>query len=231
MTDKIKQWPSKTLSLAGRLELITSVLQGVEAYRLQEGGLGIRNLKAWNSALHAKILWNIHSKKDSLWIRWIHSEFIGNGSIWEWTAHKKRDSMLIKKLLSIRDEMLGRCTRDEIIALWSKWFEGKGVHEAYDWFRPRGGLSTRDRLHYMENLDSTCQICRREEESVDHLFFKCLKSWAVWGKIMLWLGIARRSTTIRSVIKWAGRHIRGSQIVQMAKRIALMASVAIIWRT
>ncbi|XP_042039609.1 uncharacterized protein LOC121785289 [Salvia splendens] len=30
-----------------------------------EGGLGIRNLKAWNSALHTKTLWNIHSKKDS----------------------------------------------------------------------------------------------------------------------------------------------------------------------
>ncbi|XP_042059619.1 uncharacterized protein LOC121804145 [Salvia splendens] len=173
--------------------------------------------------------------------------------------HKKSDSMLIKKLLSIRDEMLDRCTRDEITTLWSSWFEGKGVHEPYEWFRPRGErrfwakyvwkdyvppkysfitwlalqgcLSTRDRLHFLENLDPACQLCRWEEESADHLFFKRPKTWAVWGKIMLWLGIARRSTTIRSVIKWAGRQIRGSYIVQMAKRIALMASVAIIWRT
>ncbi|XP_042041211.1 uncharacterized protein LOC121786644 [Salvia splendens] len=269
LSDKIKKWPSKTLSFVGRLELITSVVKGVEAYWLQAfpipwtiiekligiartflwgkkygqvawddvckpkkvGGLGVRNLKAWNSALHAKTLWSIHSKKDSLWIRWIHAEYIRNNSIWDWTVHKKNDSMLIKKLLSIRDEMLDRCTRDEITALWSTWFAGKGVHEAYEWFRPRGRLYTRNHLHFLENLDPTCQLCRWEEEPADHLFFKCPKTWAVWGKIMPWLGIARRLTTIRSVIKWARRQIRGSQIVQMAIRIALMASVAIIWRT
>ena len=75
------------------------------------------------------------------------------------------------------------------------------------------------------------EVDHRKEELVDHLFFKCSKTWAVRRKIMLWLGIARRSTTIRSVIKWAGRQIQGSQIVQMAKRITLMATVVIIWRT
>ncbi|XP_042030044.1 uncharacterized protein LOC121776975 [Salvia splendens] len=112
----------------------------------KEAGLGIKNLNAWNSALHAKILWNIHSQKDSLWIRWIHAD----DSIWEWTAHKKNDSMLIKKLLSIRDEMLDRCIRDETTTLWSTWFAEKRVHEAYEWFRPRalptGGVISRPSL-------------------------------------------------------------------------------------
>ncbi|GKD95503.1 RNA-directed DNA polymerase, eukaryota, reverse transcriptase zinc-binding domain protein [Tanacetum coccineum] len=33
------------------------------------GGLGIRNLESWNVALLAKLLWNIASKKDTLWVK------------------------------------------------------------------------------------------------------------------------------------------------------------------
>lgn len=36
-----------------------------------EGGLGFRDLKAWNEAILAKKLWNICAKKDSLWIKWV----------------------------------------------------------------------------------------------------------------------------------------------------------------
>lgn len=33
-----------------------------------EGGLGIFEIRSWNSALLAKHLWNIHRKKDTLWV-------------------------------------------------------------------------------------------------------------------------------------------------------------------
>ena len=41
-----------------------------------EGGLGIRNPKAWNKALLSKTLWDIHSKKDSLWVHWVHQIYL-----------------------------------------------------------------------------------------------------------------------------------------------------------
>ncbi|KAL1569950.1 hypothetical protein AAHA92_01362 [Salvia divinorum] len=157
-----------------------------------------------------------------------------------------------------QDEMLEKGSREDAISLWRKWFSSKGTQEAYDWFRPReerrfwakyvwkdfvppkysfttwlairGRLSTKDRLVFVDDLDTTCQLCGRQDESVDHLFFKCPKTWGVWGKILEWLGIARRSVTIKSVIKWAGRQSRGSVIVQTAKRIALMAAVSLIWK-
>lgn len=65
----IKAWTSHSLSYAGRLELIKSVVQGVSCYWLsifpipaivswrqvclpkEEGGLGLRDLCAWNRAL------------------------------------------------------------------------------------------------------------------------------------------------------------------------------------
>lgn len=34
-----------------------------------EGGLGLRYLRTWNKALLAKTLWNIHVKKDILWVK------------------------------------------------------------------------------------------------------------------------------------------------------------------
>lgn len=105
-------WKGTSLSYAGRVELIRSVLQGVQCFWLaifplpatvrsiicrlccrflwgskaapvawsdiclpkQEGGLNLRDLKAWNSALLVKSLWNICAMKNSLWIQWIHHQ-------------------------------------------------------------------------------------------------------------------------------------------------------------
>ena len=105
---QLTSWPKHTLSYAGKLELVKTVLQGVECFWLsilpipngvidklyaicrsfvwstkhppiswaslskEEGGYGVRDLHAWNSALLCRALWNIQRKKDSLWVRWIH---------------------------------------------------------------------------------------------------------------------------------------------------------------
>ena len=37
-----------------------------------EGGLGIRSLEEWNTALISKHIWNLISGKNSLWVRWVH---------------------------------------------------------------------------------------------------------------------------------------------------------------
>ncbi|GJZ09506.1 RNA-directed DNA polymerase, eukaryota, reverse transcriptase zinc-binding domain protein [Tanacetum coccineum] len=43
------------------------------------GGLGIKSLHTWNVSLMAKHIWNIVSKKDSLWVKWVNSYRVGNG--------------------------------------------------------------------------------------------------------------------------------------------------------
>ncbi|XP_022895208.1 uncharacterized protein LOC111409387 [Olea europaea var. sylvestris] len=67
-----------------------------------EGGLGLKDLKTWNLVLLAKFLWNIHKKKDTLWIRWVHHAYLNGTCIWE-VRPKKDHSPLFKKLLEIRD--------------------------------------------------------------------------------------------------------------------------------
>lgn len=217
------KWYGKNLSFAGRVELITSVLQGIDCYWLQvfplpsnvidrissisrnflwgasrapvawkdccmpkeEGGLGFRNLSAWNKALLSKTLWNIHSKAESLWIKWIHSEFIKQNNLWS-VIVKTKDPPLIKAIMSIRDSLLSNALSDDAAQLLQRWFNNKGTSLAYEWFRPkaekrlwpkfvwksfippkypittrqamRGRLYTRERLSFA-NVDLVCPLC------------------------------------------------------------------------
>ena len=49
----------------------------------EEGGLDLRDSRCWNQALLSKILWNIHAKADTLWVKWLNSVYLRNQSVWE----------------------------------------------------------------------------------------------------------------------------------------------------
>lgn len=150
MADLIKGWNAKSLSLAGRLELIHAVLQGITNFWLaifpmpsavlkriialcrnflwgksnsnrskslidwrvvcspkKEEGLCIFSLIEWNLALLAGSLWDIHSKKDSLWLKWVHNVYLKGESIWRFKP-TPRDSPWIKCICRIRDIIVSR---------------------------------------------------------------------------------------------------------------------------
>lgn len=48
----------------------------------QEGGLRVKNLYFWNKALVTKHIWNICEKKDSLWIKLLHSVILKGRPFW-----------------------------------------------------------------------------------------------------------------------------------------------------
>lgn len=291
----IKRWSNSNLSMAGKIELARSVLQGVECYWIQtlplpvtiidrinalirrfvwgssacpvawkdickpktEGGLDLRDLAAWNKALLAKTLWNIHAKEDSLWIRWVHSEFIKDRDLWSITPNHC-DSPTFKNILGIRDILLAGCNNDKytVIRMLEDWKASKFSTAAYEHFRPkgekkfwhkaiwksfvpprfsfttwlalRGRLKTVDRIKHITVCKSCC-LCNSAPESHEHLFFKCGATIAVWDKIRMWLKLSRRMTTIPSAIKHFHRSRRGSPIVQKAKLVALTATVNILW--
>ncbi|GJY29596.1 RNA-directed DNA polymerase, eukaryota, reverse transcriptase zinc-binding domain protein [Tanacetum coccineum] len=112
---RINDWKNKSLSAAGRLQLIRSVLSSMHVYWASvfilptrilldieqlmrgflwshgdmkkgkakvswevvclskiEGGLGVRRLDLFNKALMVPHIWNLISRKESLWVKWIH---------------------------------------------------------------------------------------------------------------------------------------------------------------
>nr|GEW62708.1 hypothetical protein [Tanacetum cinerariifolium] len=115
LRSRINDWKNKSLSAAGRLQLVRSVLGSVHIYWASvfilpnqiildiehlmrgflwchgdmsrgkakvsweivcllknEGGLGIRRLDTFNKALMVPHIWNLLSRKDSLWVKWIN---------------------------------------------------------------------------------------------------------------------------------------------------------------
>lgn len=294
IAERINSWPRHSLSQAGKIELIRTVLQGVECFwmsilplpaniihdiyslcrkfvwptkhppiawntlckPIDDGGMGVKNLVAWNNALIAKTLWKIHMKEDSLWIKWVSHSHCNFGNIWNWQWHKE-ESPLIKQLLRIRDDMVTRQgSIDGATALLESWFSnGKGLGKAYEffigavgrwpwkpiiwkscilpkhrfilWMVAHGKLMTRDRQSYVE--DKECVLCKRANESVDHLFFKCKVATELWNTIREWLGMEKIMGTVGAVLRAFRGVYRGSNMLSKTRIVALAASVYQIW--
>ncbi|MFS7909488.1 putative RNA-directed DNA polymerase [Helianthus anomalus] len=144
---KILSWKNKSLSFAGRLQLISSVLNSLQVYwssvfilptsvskeiekimrgflwchgelkrgkakvkwkdvcmPMLHGGLGLKLLRTWNQALISKHTWNIISRKDSLWVKWVYTYRLNNGNFWE--VNRKMDTCWSwRKILEFRDSL------------------------------------------------------------------------------------------------------------------------------
>jgi len=49
------------------------------------GGLGLKDLAAWNAAIKAKLDWAVAKKKDLLWVKWVHGRYLRSKTWWEYT--------------------------------------------------------------------------------------------------------------------------------------------------
>ncbi|KAJ8423642.1 hypothetical protein Cgig2_006673 [Carnegiea gigantea] len=48
------------------------------------GGLGITDFYAWNKATIVKLIWVVVTKKDILWVKWIHGCYLKNKNWWDY---------------------------------------------------------------------------------------------------------------------------------------------------
>ncbi|GKC98855.1 RNA-directed DNA polymerase, eukaryota, reverse transcriptase zinc-binding domain protein [Tanacetum coccineum] len=86
-----------------------------------QGGLGLKNLGVWNEVLMIKHLWNVASKKDTLWVKWIYTEKLKGRSIWEIDCDNK-GTVGWRNILSLRDKVRKhvwwKCGNGESINVW-----------------------------------------------------------------------------------------------------------------
>ncbi|XP_075508006.1 uncharacterized protein LOC142544859 isoform X2 [Primulina tabacum] len=221
-----------------------------------DGGLGLKNLRAWNLALIAKTLWKIHLKKDNLWIKWINHIYSNFGDVWNWKWHKD-ESPLIKHIISIRDTLLQRLgSATNASATLHCWFaEDKGMSRAYDWFANSKGnwpwkplltrsfilpkhriilwlvahakLLTRDRLPFVD--DKPRVLCNTVNESTQHLFFSCHYSASVWNEVRDWLGMWKMMGSPSAVLKAFQNCYRGNSTLSRMRITALASTVYFLW--
>ncbi|GJU56847.1 putative reverse transcriptase domain, reverse transcriptase zinc-binding domain protein [Tanacetum coccineum] len=124
---RISDWENKSLSLAGRAQLIRWCSLMLELEQLmrgflwcqgdmrkgkakvawevvclpkKEGGLGIRRLEVFNKALITSHIWSLLLHKESLWVKWIHTYKLNGRSFWEIPLRGKM-SLGWRKILQI----------------------------------------------------------------------------------------------------------------------------------
>lgn len=53
-----------------------------------QGGLNIQNNLLWNEAPVSKHVWNVASKKDNLWVKWVNGVYLKGYDIWNHSPMK-----------------------------------------------------------------------------------------------------------------------------------------------
>lgn len=73
-------------------------------YAKEEGGLGLRNLEAWNMACALKMIWFIFFVKHSIWSSWFRDEILKGNIEKFWIINtRQKHSWLVNKLLEARE--------------------------------------------------------------------------------------------------------------------------------
>ncbi|KAJ6308766.1 hypothetical protein OIU76_018368 [Salix suchowensis] len=99
------------------------------------------------------------------------------------------------------------------------------------WLATKGRLRTKDRLPRIVENDSICNLCRREGESHDHLFFNCGYSKKVWELISTKAQIAWPMLPWQDLLTWLEQRTtaRGN-FLQWISYLALSSTIYHLWR-
>ncbi|KAK1280639.1 hypothetical protein QJS04_geneDACA014229 [Acorus gramineus] len=191
---RVQSWTGKTPSIAGRMELIRSVLCSFHIYwsttfilpqktiketeklirtflwqgcsptkklhhlnwltvckPFDEGGLGIRRLKDWNTGAQGVRFWDLASNNTSLWSTWVKRRYIKTSNIWSHTPPMSSTNAW-KRIMHTKTWITG-FVRYVI-------FEGKSINVWYDpWLNGKGLRAAlgRDLLPLSTNLSVLIQ--------------------------------------------------------------------------
>lgn len=212
------------------------------------GGTGIKHLYLWNVALMGKLVWEVENKKDVLWIKWIYARYLKNTS-WKDFTPPLDSCWYLKKICSVKEKMKARLynaqegyagkysvqgaylqmfeVREEVS--WHKiiWFNGCIPKHCFIWWLlMRRRLPVRDRLKKFMNIDNECSLCRKENETLEHMFLFCDFTKKVWGCISEWLHF---ECPANSAEEWAfSPHC--SSVPRRARDRMAIAAAAVIYQ-
>jgi len=68
----------------------------------KHGGLGLKDCEAWNKVIITKLVWAIGTKKDVLWVKWVHCRYIKDKDWWDFVPAPD-SSWTWKKICSTKD--------------------------------------------------------------------------------------------------------------------------------
>ncbi|XP_019457667.1 PREDICTED: uncharacterized protein LOC109358055 [Lupinus angustifolius] len=193
----------------------------------------------------AKLLWNLASKPDKLWVRWIHTYYIKGTSNDEYQP-SVNDSWILKAIMKCRTLPKQYWTQSAF-STKSIYMELRGQKQRVPWsklfydnlVRPRAQftlrlgcqqrLPTKTRLRkFRIHTDGKCIFCDHEE-TTDHLFFLCPVSSTIWTYILKWL---KQNHTPRSWVEemtWIICETKGKSNKSRMLKCAITETMYEIW--
>lgn len=99
----------------------------------KEGGLDIRNLKAWNVVAIRETVWHISRLSESFWVWWIHGAYTKGGDQWLFNPHPTA-SWALRKLCKIKEQLLLFLNKDNYV-IKDVYKEFIGTSQSVRWSR------------------------------------------------------------------------------------------------
>ena len=211
----------------------------------KHGGLGFKESHAWNLAMVGKYIWNIATKADNMWVKWIDHVYMKGRDIWTYRASSNA-SWYWNQLCKVKDKLAtGFRNGNWVVNGYSAkvayhWIRGAGLeinwcgwvwnrlnipkHSFLAWIFQWGRLNTRDRLiqHGMQ-VPSLCPLCEQENESHIHVFNDCKYADQVWQSICSLLLIPHPKS--QPIGEW----IKGVQLTGFKRKVMYVHVVSVLY--
>ncbi|XP_074305324.1 uncharacterized protein LOC141640419 [Silene latifolia] len=216
----------------------------------KQGGLGVINCMAWNTALIGKYTWWLACKEDHLWIRWVHHVYMKQQDWFEYIPNMNT-SWTWRQICKVKEKLKpgyeagiwapdGNAYRPDAGYRWLvgehakvEWYPviwnrmNWPKHSFIAWLLVLGRLLTKDRLVRFGVInDGGCELCGEEVETVEHLFFECRYSQMCLTLINDWL---ESDIPVRDCIKWCCRLKHRSLMKTKLIQMVVVALVYQIW--
>ncbi|GAV78421.1 zf-RVT domain-containing protein, partial [Cephalotus follicularis] len=210
-----------------------------------EGGLGIRKVGDCNKAAMLRLIWDLLKSRPSLWVRWSKCEILKNCPLWQ-LERKQALSITWKYLLDLRVQASANLVysigRESSWSLWYEpWFQNTslvsrlGHRVIYESGLPRNAtiamVISDSTWSWPANVRHQCPFNCGHDESINHLFFACSFTKAVWVKVLKLNNCPTPTSWIwESTARWAVGRTKGKQFHRWLRRISLAASIYHCWR-
>ncbi|XP_048502985.1 uncharacterized protein LOC125498757 [Beta vulgaris subsp. vulgaris] len=184
MTLRIRIWSTRSLSFAGRAQLINSVLLSVHSYWGHIFVLPIAILNKINEVCR-HFLWSGAPAGASWIVKHLCKvrDDLREVGMQNWSYNKK---------YSI-SEVYTQMTEEQPVVPWVKevWNRmSMPKHKFITWLGVHDRLKTKERLfQYHISPDDLCCLCGNASESTAHLFFGCIFSTQLLKEVLRWVGV------------------------------------------
>ncbi|KAL9233090.1 hypothetical protein vseg_008128 [Gypsophila vaccaria] len=216
----------------------------------EEGGLGIKCLEISNQAMIGRLVHWIVEDRDSLWVKWIQSNFL-KGRNWLNYQPPASASWIWKKICAVKEILTPSLTAgywnnqtDKYTPagaynwlrtpsptvswhkfIWNKWSLPK--HQFIGWLYAQEALQTNDKLRRCGlDIADDCFLCGQYAETADHIFFSCPYS----SQVISWI---RTMTSLplptQDILDWCLSR-QGSTMQQSISNAISIGAIYYLWK-